>query len=171
MPSGQASPKHASSKSSVSRAPLTIMHQSTDVKPGPNNLTEQLECIVVALKVEAARKRRDKEVGLRSYTCVWRIPTFTRRGESETSHRSAFASGMSRDAPRAARVHHCFAPVSCPTVRCDSDIDCRRPCSSRASARDRAGSKTRSDRDTHDGMVPISRSTNACERGVGGTVP
>jgi hypothetical protein len=44
------------------------MHQSTDVKPGPNKLTEQLEYIVVALKVEAARKRLDKEVGLRSYT-------------------------------------------------------------------------------------------------------
>jgi hypothetical protein len=57
------------------------MHQSTDVKPGPNNLTEQLECIVVALKVEAARKRRDKEVGLRSYASFKVRPRLSRPRE------------------------------------------------------------------------------------------
>src|SRR5208282_1968425 len=48
-------------------------------------------------------------------------------------------------------VRHFAAPESPPSVRYDSEIGCKTPCSPRASVRDRSGSKTKSDPDIRAG--------------------
>ena len=75
----------------------------------------------------------------------------TRRLGSETIHCNAVATDSSRTTRAVAEVRRSAAPVSPLSVRCDSDIGCRTPCSPRASVRGRSGSKTRSDPDTRAG--------------------
>ena len=75
----------------------------------------------------------------------------TRRLGSEIIHYNAVATDRSRSARAVARVRRSGAPVSPLSVRCDSDIGCRTPCSRRASVRGRSGSKTRFDPDTRAG--------------------
>jgi len=73
---------------------------------------------------------------------------FTRQLGSEISHCNAVATDMSRGVRAEVWVRHCAAPVSLRPSRYDTDTGCKIPCSLRASARDRSGSKTRSDPDT-----------------------
>src|ERR1019366_7801224 len=75
----------------------------------------------------------------------------TRRQGAEIVHCNAVATGRSRRTRAVGRVRRCAAPVSPLSVRCDSDIGCRTPCSPRACVRGRSGSKTRSDPDTRAG--------------------
>ena len=75
----------------------------------------------------------------------------TRRLGSEIIHCNAVATDRSRSTRAGARVRRSGAPVSPLSVRCDSDIGCRTPCSPRASVRGRSGSKTRFDPDTRAG--------------------
>jgi hypothetical protein len=59
---------------------------------------------------------------------------FTRRPESETSHCSASASGMSGGVRTGLAVRHSVAPASSRPVRCDTDDHCKTSCKPRAQA-------------------------------------
>lgn len=95
---------------------------------------------------------------------------FKRLPGSERGRRSVGASDMNRGVRLEAKGHRFSEPASIPPGPCDSDVGCNTPGSLTACAQDPPGPKTNVRSRNSRRMLPISRSTKACERGVPGIV-